>query len=149
VEILRQLSPDEAKLLSHIAHAPNYELCFVDVLAAWEDQKARSTVLAHFSTLAEEAGCAFSDLISSYLDNLSRLEIVVLKADAWWATDEAEAQYEAVSKHPRVQEQVTRIEGFSKGTPEIVKGCVQITTLGTQFIASCVDDRSAKVVKAE
>jgi Abortive infection alpha len=149
VEMLRQLSPDEAKLLSHISHAPNYELCFVDVVAAWEDRQARSTMLTHFSTLAEAAGCAFSDLVTSYLDNLARLRIVELKENVRWATDEAKAQYEAVSSHPRVREHVTRIEQFDKGIPEIVKGCIEITTLGRQFIASCVDDRSMKVVKAE
>ncbi len=139
VEIIRQLSPDEAKLLAYIARAPNSELCFVDVEIHVAD-KGHANVLSHFSVLAETAGCAFHDLTASYLDNLARLGIVTLVPEKWWVSDAAKAQYELLSKHPRVAAFTVQNESAAEDAPvpKVVKGAIEITTLGRQFIDACV-----------
>jgi hypothetical protein len=138
VEIIRQLSPDEAKLLSYIAREPAFERCFVDVQIQMAERGSKATVLSHFSVLAEAAGCAFHDLSASYLDNLARLGIVQLVPEAWWASDEAAARYNALSEHPRVKALIAQFESTEGYSPNIAKGSIEITTLGNQFLAACI-----------
>jgi hypothetical protein len=73
VEIIRQLSPDEARILrvlqKHRRHFPVVHIEYTSfgktVIAAW-----------NLSLLGLEAGCGYPNLIQSYLDNLSRLGII-------------------------------------------------------------------------
>jgi Abortive infection alpha len=148
VEIIKQLSPDEAKLLSHIAHVPSHQRGFVDVHAA-ATQGGKTTFLTHFSILGESAECAYPDLTASYLENLARLGIVELQSGTWWTNEKAGPTYERITAHARVCELVTRIEAMERYTPAIEKGAIEITTLGHQFIESCVRDRSHEIAASE
>ncbi len=141
-------SPVEAKLLSHVAHIPSYQRGFVDVHAA-ATQRGKITFLTHFSILGDSADCAYPDLTASYLENLARLGIMDLQSGTWWSSEKAGSTYERISAHTRVCELVARIETMEDHTPEITKGAIEITTLGQQFIESCVKDRSQEIAASE
>lgn len=149
VEILGQLTPDEAKLLRHIATAPIVTLVFIDLLARIKpDEDARprgkAEVLRRFSTLGEQADCAFADLTPTYLDNLERLGIVELESGRWYTAEQAEAAYADLEQHPRVRELSATVEGGDLDGPEIRKGIIHVSALGRQFINACVVDRSVE-----
>jgi hypothetical protein len=151
VEMLAQLTPDEALLLSHVATAPADKLTLIKIRAQITDGDGRSAlkggidVLTRFSVLAEEAGCAFPELNTSYLDNLERLGILHLDESAWWAGDEADAAYAVLEHHPRVQSVRAQIGSEEDRIEKISKGLIRITSLGYQFIAACVTDRAVAV----
>lgn len=81
-EIIRQLTPDEARLLKIMAHPRALPLLIV----RWEyktetlQERGGQDVLVHFSTLGEEAGCQFPDAVPKYIDNLSRLGLTEVPA---------------------------------------------------------------------
>jgi hypothetical protein len=66
VEIIRQLTPDEARLMSHLVALGEFGF---DVELGKETAKIESD-------LAVPAGCEHLHLILSYLDNLDRLKLV-------------------------------------------------------------------------
>jgi hypothetical protein len=148
VEILRQLTPDEAKLIGHLAGAPAVQLAFIKLTSQIAPAEGEATyeggweILARFSTLGQEAGCAFEGLTTSYLDNFDRLGILECTDMAWWSGDEAEAVYAKLEQHPRVRALWAQIEGTNGRRPVIDRGLIRMTTFGRQFIAACVVDRS-------
>jgi hypothetical protein len=154
VEILAQLTPDEARLLAHIAEAPTIKLAVINLTSRIVASDSQSTyqggesVLKRFSTLGEEAGCAFQDLTTSYLDNLERLGILHTDEMAHWTGEKAEAVYAALEQHPKVRGLCTQIEGAMDRTPEIDRGLIRITALGRQFIGACVIDRLVTLAPA-
>src|SRR5207249_633445 len=93
-----------------------------------------------------QAGCAFPELTTSYLDNLERLGIAELDAMSWWSGEDAEASYAGLEGHPRVRELFAQIEAAPKRKPNFNRGLIRITALGGQFIAACVVDRSSALV---
>lgn len=152
VEILAQLTPDEALLLSHIATAPVYSLVLLNVRAQVAKGDGQPTyeggrnILSRFSVLAEEAGCAFPELNTSYLDNLERLGILRLDEYSWWTGDEADTAYTALEHHPRAQSARAQIKGEEDRVEQIDRGLIRITSLGDQFIAACIADRTTVAI---
>ncbi len=101
-ELIRQLSPDEARILKYIADKqintkptevemvgegwrnnhrflhwhPNYPLWFPILSGEMKVSNLKNEFtlpLVHFSLLEQKAGCKYKDLASSYIDNLCRL----------------------------------------------------------------------------
>jgi hypothetical protein len=148
VEIIKQLTPDEAKLIAFIARLPVIELAFINVRAALVPTEAESyrggqDVLRRFVTLGDRAECAFSELTSSYLDNFERLGLIEIQEGSYWTGAAGDKVYEELQEAPRVQEALARIEAAEERKPEIHRGLIRITSLGRQFIEAAVVDRSA------
>jgi hypothetical protein len=148
VEMLKQLSPDEARLVAHIADAENVRIAYIDLTSEVITAEGEpsylggANVLSRFSTLGEEAGCAFPELTPSYLDNLERLGILYISSLAWWSGEEADAMYAEVEQHPGVRGLRAEIDEMDGRKARIEKGLIKTTALGRQFIAACVVDRS-------
>ena len=75
VEIIRQLTPDEARLLRLFAQPRPFPLLNVrrEVRVETAIERGGRDVLVHFSLLGWEAGCEFPDMTPAYIDNLCRL----------------------------------------------------------------------------
>jgi hypothetical protein len=146
VEVLKQMTPDEAKLVQFMSAPKNTpRLVTVTIRANFKGKNDGTDLLRRFSLLAERAGAAHPELVTSYLDNLVRLGITEFKDDYWWLGDAADEEYAATLDHPRVKELVQAIEQWDERTLRVVKGVVQVTALGRQFMGACVVDRSAVV----
>lgn len=143
VEIVKQLSPDEAKLLVEASRLPVNELAFVTLSASVTGSTGKSIVLHRFVTLGERAGCAFPDLTSSYLNNLERLGLLEIDDTAHWVGDQADVIYKSLEDHPQVQGLRQNIESLEDRTATISRGHMRITALGRQFISATVVDRRA------
>src|SRR5258706_3810002 len=103
VEILRQLTPDEARILRMLAW--NDSLPIVSVVATNLLDQSYHWILRHFGVLGEEAGCTFPALTPAYLDNLSRLGVIGIHEDKRTTTPDA---YVALRAHPAVLEALKR-----------------------------------------
>lgn len=101
VEIVKQLSPDEAKLLVEASRLPVNELAFVTLSASVTGSTGKSIVLHRFVTLGERAGCAFPDLTSSYLNNLERLGLLEIDDTAHWVGEQADVIFKSLEDHPQ------------------------------------------------
>jgi len=75
VEIIRQICPDEAKILQYIVtHNPD-EIPVIDLFFQ-NDKGEVISMVRHFSNLGELAQCDYPSNICKYFDNLVRLGII-------------------------------------------------------------------------
>ena len=141
VEIIKQLSPDEAKLLRlFVRRRP---LPVVDVNAADLDDSGSVPILARFSLLGYDAACQHPQMAPNYLTNLCRLGLTEIPAFGSYTHKKV---YEPLRNHPTVQSLKAHIEGSLKKKMEIVERHLAITPLGQQFIQACVDKPPAIIV---
>jgi abortive infection alpha-like protein len=139
VEILRQLTPDEARIVGQFPLNRPFPL--ITIQAMKKDETGFVDVLTHFSLLGYESGCTHPDMTPSYLVNLCRLGLAEIPPSFYYI---APGIYEPLEKHPQVLERVSAIEKLNDRKPKIVKEGLKITTLGEQFCAACVIQRDRK-----
>lgn len=139
VEIIKNMSPDEAKVMRLLSHQPSQPL--VDIQAKLVEGKGVVAVSRYVTLLGAKAGCDYPNLIANYIDNLQRLGLVEVP-DFGSLTDPA--HYSEIENHPQVVttiEEINRIKG-RKG--HIVKRRLGLTSLGQQFIRACIIDKDAQ-----
>lgn len=137
VEIIKQITPDEARLLKYFSIAERLPLITVQKAVKSESNEGGYVdVLVKFSTFCGDAGCEHSHLTPAYLDNLARLGIITLPDKFYTAKD----AYEELENHPSVLEVKEQINSSGEGKAEISKRLVEITSLGEQFMEACVVD---------
>jgi hypothetical protein len=103
--ILRQLTADEARIISMFQHDGPYPL--VTVVARYRFGGPLSTELRHFSLLATEAGCEHPERLPLYIDNLCRLGLAEVRPVR--VADDTR-MFRALENHPTVKTTVARIE---------------------------------------
>ena len=120
VEILKQLSPDEAKLLSFIPNLPRFpDICSVRVHSSWAwGQKIYTEVEKEFLLICKDAKINYPELSPSYLDNLRRLLILEFRQ---------EVSGKVIDTRQRQQE-------IETDYVEIIS----VTAFGEQFISACI-----------
>lgn len=139
VEMLKQITPDEARLLE--VFAPKRPLPLITVRAESKDGSGGSDVLVNFSLYGEEAKCEHIHLTTSYLDNLCRLGIIEIPA---FLEYRAPNVYDPLENHPKIQAIKLQIERNEADKFEINRKGIILTTLGKQFISACVTDHASK-----
>lgn len=134
VEILRQLTPDEARIIR--LFGKSYSHPIITVRQNDKDpSKGGIDILRHFSLLGYEAGCSHPHLTSSYLDNLCRLGLAEIPA---YTHLTAPGVYEPLEKHQTVLDTISMIEKQLDKTSKIIRENLRVTTLGKQFCHACV-----------
>lgn len=132
VEILKQVSPDEARLLKLLVLPVPFPI--ISLRNESNDGKGGLDVLMHFSLLGEQARCQHPHLTPSYLSNLSRLGIIEIPTFFQYT---AENVYKSLEEHPTIQALKKQIEATNRRA-EINKQGARLTPLGRQFINACV-----------
>jgi hypothetical protein len=133
VEIIRQLSSDEAKICKLLKRS-HLDSPVVNILEKTGDNRERIYVL-NFSTLGYEAGCHFPKMIQRYLDNLDRLALIDVRFDRWIVDDNA---YSVIEFHSDYCEIIQKLTDTGKAW-RLEKGMILKTNFGVQFFAACVD----------
>jgi hypothetical protein len=137
VEILRQLTPDEAKIVGQFAVKRPFPL--ITVRADMKAGGGGVDVLRHFSLIGEEAGCLHPTLTPSYLDNLCRLGLADIPAFMTYTTP---GTYEPLEQHAFVRALIATVEkDFQDRTARIERKGLIVTSFGRQFCQACVVDR--------
>ena len=112
VEIIRNLSSDEAKILSHMANIK--ALPIVDIRKEAINRSGGSTVSQFVCSVGHDAGCEHSDLQDSYLKNLERLGLIDVRRDMHLT---AEGAYDRILNDPPVKVICYHFRGHFRHTP--------------------------------
>ncbi len=130
VTIIRDMSPDEAKVMRLFATRLNFPV--VDVRRI--DPRAVNQfdlAIRNFSLIGREAACTYPELILSYQDNLCRLGLLEIPSGEFLTEP---GIYEPLENDADLQG--LRQEGLS------LLGHIRRTTFGGQFCQACVIDRA-------
>lgn len=131
VEIIKQISPDEAKLLKKISEeGDSYPL--IDVNLNTKD--GGYITRGHNFTLLAEGVCDYPDKVFNYIDNLSRLRIIEIPYGVRINSDEV---YKPLEEYGEIKSLMDSElpEGCSW---EIYRKKFEVTQYGKSFIETCV-----------
>jgi hypothetical protein len=135
VEIIKQMSPDEALIMRSLAAAPIRP--FIDVRKEEKDSHLGTWALKHFSLIPRQASAKCPDLESSYLVNLERLGLIQLRENYTLKSGDQDI-YQALREAPEIQKLVTEINRIDGHKAQINTGAIIATDLGHQFFRACI-----------
>lgn len=127
VEILKQMTPDEAKILNQLPKVFLHEP-IIDIAVEKPKKDGKFTIFNSVGVVAEEADCEFPDRLPLYLTNLTRLGLVEIPENSGLADD---WRYDKVRNSPSFLEKVKFAE--KKGKVFFLKKMVGITALGSDL----------------
>ncbi len=131
VEVLKQLTPDEALILEYLPRVGLHEP-LVD-LAYYSPDGGQFTRYRHVGTLGQDAGCSHLEQVPEYLDNLCRLGLLEIPESAHLFDN---WRYDKIRELELVEIAAAEIPQGSQ--PAIVKKMVGITSFGEAFRSACV-----------
>lgn len=145
VEIIKQLSPDEAKILRYIYK--NGTLPTISVRYN-NEEGAGITVLVNFSNVGELAECERPLDVSKYFDNLMRLGLV--KGGELFRKLVDESKYDVLKEHPFVIDTAKSAE-MQKDLNKVayVESFIDMTPFGRAFCAICIDSPIENTVEEQ
>jgi hypothetical protein len=143
VEMIKQLSPDEARILHAIARTFHQSYGVIYVYRAWDALKMNTTtgetevrtaeVFGPYVTIGRYAACDHLSLMPGYITNLVRLQIVGLHVPSGLTEEERDDLEDDII----IRSKVSEIEKFGH-RPIYRTGYIETTALGRQFFDACV-----------
>ncbi|HEX2947153.1 MAG TPA: DUF4393 domain-containing protein [Clostridia bacterium] len=136
VEIIKQMCPDEAKLLKAFCETG---MTIPVISVRYENDTGSGIyVIKNFTDLGEQAGCEEPLETQKYFDNLARLGLVQLIDSLGSLTDKT--LYEPLKNHNYILENIVlpdkaRQRGYTKA--DIIESYVAITAFGRCFCKIC------------
>ena len=132
VYIIKQLTPDEAKLLKIISEGKGV-FPLIDLHINAPENNGYNIKIRYFSNISEGV-CDYPELISSYIDNFVRLGIIEILP---FENLTNEALYTPLENHPKIRKIME--EPLSEGYYyETIRRVFRVTALGWNFIKTCV-----------
>lgn len=132
VEIIKQLTPDEAKLLKKIAQKDSHPL--IDIRLVHAD--GGYSVLVHNFTTLPNGICEYPNNIHSYINNLERLKLIEIPTGVQIKDSNV---YKPLEDYPDVKEiKGQKYDGNSR--IDLCRKKFEITQYGKKFIELCVID---------
>jgi hypothetical protein len=142
VEIIKQLSPDEALIMRSLAMAPVRPM--IDVRKEAKDSNVGNWVAKNYSLIPKESGVQFPDLGANYMINLQRLGLIELREDYTLKDNSDQDLYQSLRETPEIKRIVAAIEAHEDSKAAIKPGAVIATELGQQFFRACVYENTHK-----
>ena len=137
IEIIKQLCPDEAKILCYFA----VHKVFPTVTLRYEDEKGKGIdVVKNFSNVGELAHCESPFEINKYFDNLIRLGL--LESSQAFSSLVDKKLYEPLKNHQYIQSKMDE-SILSKNAYKRVnlkEGYISLTDYGKSFCIICLDN---------
>lgn len=151
VDIIRQLAPDEARLLVYMTTGEDkWRVPLITGTKAIEVNGVNWIYRFNRLCLFQgNAGCEHFDLVHSYLDNLTRLglaEIMVKEENdkvlgLWYHDLEQRASENAFrSVRERLEREGVEVPELLSRRMDVTRQFLQLTSLGWQFCRACVMD---------
>jgi hypothetical protein len=134
VEIIRQLVPDEAKLLAHICRVPRAPVIDLRVRDTSPGASGYKTALTNFSTLPYDAACEKPINGCNYIDNLCRLGLLAVEDSEYTASD----AYDRAEQHSWVKALELQIGQVPNRKLEFGRKLARLTEFGRQFADVCL-----------
>lgn len=138
VEIIRNMSSDEARILEYIHK--NEVAPLVDIKRVLLNQEGEIKTHELVSTLGNDAGCEHPDLSGSYLINLERLGLVEIPKDSYLTKSDV---YDRIINDVMVKSIIENLNkiGGNEFKADLNKYHVRCTLFGRQFHQACVLSR--------
>lgn len=134
VEIIKQLSPDEAKILRYMSS--NTFIPTITLRCVNEKEEGYD-VVKNFSNVGELAKCEYPFEVGKYFDNLIRLGLL---KNAMLTSLTNKALYEPLKKHQYLESQINtithQVHPFNK--PKSEESYISITDFGKSFCEICL-----------
>jgi len=145
VEIIKQLTSDEAKILQVLSEEIAIPLISVHLYMRQKGIKRLTKLFSNdaysyligiegFSNIGELANCECSDLTQNYLNNLARLGLINVQEGVSFSIHE---KYIDLENHAVILKFISE-NNLPDRRPGIVRYSAKLTHLGEQFIAACV-----------
>lgn len=135
VDIIKNLCSDEALLLKAFIKEITYPI--VDIkLNSKSEKRIYKIVLRNFSVFTENLGLRSEEMTLSYIDNLCRLGILKTRTTEYLSDLET---YKEIENHKEIEK--LKKETEEDYELEIVKGIIEITNFGGNFIKNVVDEK--------
>lgn len=141
VEIIKQLTPDEAKIIGLFVTSMPFPI----ITVRWEyvdneDGKAGGQdILNNYSHLGVIAGCELPHLTPTYIDNICRLGLAEVPTFLEYT---ASGVYDSLENDQQVKSIQSRYENDPMRKVEIERKGLKITQLGRQFAQVCVQQKA-------
>lgn len=133
VEIIKQLTPDEAKLMAYFMKPQPFPV--VSVRADNKEVgRGGFDIAVNVSLFGEKAGLTFPELVPTYLDNLGRLGLIDIQQAYTYTNKTLYEELEGSRKIASYREQVASIDHVFT----LLRGGLAVTNLGKQFGSVCV-----------
>ena len=140
VEIIKQLSPDEAKLLLKLSkHSGENEFPLISLGMRKNTENPHSFLSEHyikinnFSNIGDDV-CERPNKIMTYIDNLARLQLIEIVDDE----SVSDFDYDPLINHETIDNYKTNNKVYDGFDWEIKQYMFKITQLGFDFIDLCV-----------
>jgi len=135
VEIIKQLSPDEALIMRSLGLAPVRPM--IDVRKEAKDSNVGNWVVKNYSLIPKESGVKFPDLGANYMINLQRLGLIELREN-YTLKGEGTDLYQMLRDTPEIRRIVEAIDALETHKAKVTPGAIIATELGHQFFRACV-----------
>lgn len=135
VEIIKQICPDEAKILKTIyiskKPVPTVSIMYIN------DKGSQYSYLTNYSNIGEISGCECIYETDKYFDNLHRLGLIDSKPFSALANKEV---YKTLESHPYIKLSMDKAKLINDGSfkPEIKQGYYELTAYGRSFCSICM-----------
>ena len=135
VEVLKQLTPDEAKILRYMSKSADIPV--IDIQRKRKGKPGYNRISSNVSQLGELASCDVLILVQGAIDNLCRLSLCIIPEGSYLV---GEGVYDDLQNSEFAQIVVSQIEQEEGATAEFDKKLLTLTTFGKLFIDACVRD---------
>jgi hypothetical protein len=144
--VLRQMTPDEVRIVSTFQHDGPYPLVTVGARRRFGERL--STELRLFGALGTQAGCEHPERAAMYIDNLGRLGLVELRpvriADDTRMFRPLEASPEVLAAIARIEARIPELESAhpngddgNRVVADVQRQALYVTSFGRQFYEAC------------
>lgn len=140
LRILRQLVPDEARILAAVSDGTRYPLLHIEVRGTTGGSR---TVLANACTVGRVAGVHLHSAVPGYIGHLRELGVL----EEGPKEDSLSDQYALLANEDYVLRAVESAQGGLRGTSE-VRRTVHISPLGSELWAACRPGEGEAVTEA-
>ena len=144
VEIIKQLSPDEAKILRYL-----YDNSFVPTVALKVHKENGETVVAFklFTNIGELCDCEDLAGYEKYIDNLIRLGLINASREQCLAD---KSRYDSIKNHSYILSRKAYIENMDKVSKvDFVEGYIELTVFGKAFCSICLQTQNSIIESPE
>ncbi len=145
VEIIRQLTPDEARIISTFSRERFFPVITIRTGPKSNPLSEETTILKDFSLIGEDAGCQHPSNTRLYLDNICRLGLAEIQGAFYTAP----GIYDRVESDARVVELMAAVPEGGTLMLHIRRKMLAMTELGLAFANACVAPHGRPLAEGE
>ena len=146
VDIIKQLSPDEAKILKYIS----VHITIPTITLRYEnDDGGGINIITDFSNVGEICGCENPIDITKYFDNLARLGLITRAGTLSTLCDET--QYNPLINHKWIMSYATTEKANARGFEKynFSKSYIKLNAYGKSFCSICLEPPTTIILKSQ